>query len=210
MTRILLARHGQTAWNRERIFRGRSDVPLTETGLQQARALARRVAEERPAAVYCSPLARALVTAQAAGEEAGLSPETVDDLTDMNFGAWEGQSHERVQARDPLLYARWVTEPHTVQPPEGETLAEVRRRATGALDLIAARHRDAVVAVVAHRVVNKLLLCAALGLGDEGFWRIRQDTGCLNVLVWGADRASVVLVNDTCHLRDLEKDSSDF
>ncbi len=210
MTLIMLARHGQTAWNRQRIFRGRTDVPLTETGVQQARALARRVAEERPAAVYCSPLARALVTAQAAGEEAGLSPETLDDLTDMSFGAWEGQSHERVQARDPVLYAQWVTEPHTVRPPEGETLAEVRRRATGALHLIAGRHRDAVVAVVAHRVVNKLLVCAALGLGDEAFWRIRQDTGCLNILEWGSAGAGVVLLNDTCHLRGLEKDSSDF
>ncbi|MDI6771084.1 MAG: histidine phosphatase family protein [bacterium] len=210
MTRILLVRHGQTEWNRHEVFRGSADIPLNETGLRQAGALGRRLTGERPSAIYCSPLSRALVTAEVLGGPGGLHPQTVDGLTDMSYGAWEGQQHSQVKERHPDLYARWMAEPHLVRPPGGEMLEEVRRRAIAALDTIAADSPKTAVVVVSHRVVNKLLLCVALGIGDEGFWRIRQDTCCLNILERDADRTSVVLLNDTCHLSGLEQDASDF
>ncbi|MDR7521208.1 MAG: histidine phosphatase family protein [Armatimonadota bacterium] len=210
MTRILLVRHGQTEWNRQEIFRGRADVPPSELGVRQAMAVAARLASEEISGVYSSPLRRAMVTAHHVAAAAGLAPRAVEDLTDMSYGAWEGQPHDRVRARYPDLYARWLSEPHRVRPPEGETLAEVRRRATDAVHRIAADHPNATVAVVSHRVVNKVLLCATLGLGDDAFWRIRQETGCLNVLEWTGDPPRVLLVNDVCHLRGLERDRSDF
>lgn len=210
MTRILLVRHGQTEWNREEIFRGGADIPLNETGLKQARALGQRLAGERLSAVYCSPLSRALVTAEVIGGPGGLHPRTVDGLADMNYGEWEGHQHTQVKERYPDLYARWTVEPHLVRPPGGEMLEEVRRRATAALSAIAADSPETAVVVVSHRVVNKLLLCVALGIGDDGFWRIRQDTCCLNILERDAGRTSVVLLNDTCHLSGIEQDASDF
>lgn len=210
MTRILLVRHGQTEWNQQEIFRGRADIPLSATGIRQAMALAAHLVGEPFSAIYCSPLQRALVTAQHVGGTRGLRPHPVAGLTDMSYGAWEGQHHQQVRDQYPNLYARWISEPHLVRPPGGETLAEVRQRAADALDTIVNSHPEATVAVVSHRVVNKLLLCAALRLGNEGFWRIRQDTCCLNIVEWGAGRPCVVLVNDTCHLRGLEKDTSDF
>jgi broad specificity phosphatase PhoE len=210
VTRILLVRHGQTEWNRQEIFRGRVDIPLDETGIEQARALAERLAGERLSAIYCSPLSRAAVTAQMLGDPSGLHPQPTDNLIDMSYGSWEGLQHAQVKERYPALYARWMTEPHLVRPPGGEMLAEVRQRATAGLNMIAAGSPDATVVVVSHRVVTKLLLCAALGIGEDGFWRIRQDTCCLNVLEWDADRPSVVLLNDTCHLRGIGHDVSDF
>ncbi|MDR7495308.1 MAG: histidine phosphatase family protein [Armatimonadota bacterium] len=207
MARIFLIRHGQTEWNRQQIFRGRADVPLSSVGIRQAEALARRLAGQPLAAVYCSPLSRALATAR---HLPGPLPQPADGLVDMSYGAWEGLPHDQVAAQFPDLYARWLAAPHLVRPPGGETLAEVRQRAVAALTRIAARHQEASVAVVSHRVVNKLLICAALGLGDDGFWRIRQDTGCLNILDSEGDRTRVILLNDVCHLGGLEPDASDF
>ena len=210
MTRVYLIRHGQTEWNRQLIFRGRADISLSEEGFRQAGALAERLSEEHLAAVYCSPLIRAFATAECMANSRGLRPRQVDGLTDMDYGAWEGQQHEHIKQQYPDLYARWQAEPHSVRPPKGETLAEVRQRATSALNEIVVHQEDTTVAVVSHRVVNKLLLCAALGLGDDAFWRIRQDTCCVNVLEYEGNRITVSLLNDTCHLRGLEKDGLDF
>jgi len=210
MTRILLIRHGQTEWNRQEIFRGRADIPLSKEGFRQAGALAERLSEEHLAAVYCSPLIRAFATAECMANSHGLRPRQVDGLTDMDYGAWEGQQHERIKQQYPDLYARWQSEPHLVCPPGGEMLAKVRERAYPAVLEMVARHPEAAVAVVSHRVVGKLILCAALGLGDDAFWRIRQDTCCLNVLEYEGNRITVSLLNDTCHLCGLEKDGLDF
>lgn len=210
VTRVLLIRHGQTQWNREQIFRGRADIPLSEAGLRQSEALATRLAGEVLAAIYSSPLKRACVTAEHLGPRCRSDPRVLESLTDISYGEWEGQHHQQVQQRYPELYAQWMAEPHLVRLPDGETLAEVRQRAVAALDHIIAKHPGDTVAVVSHRVVNKVLLCAALGLGDDAFWRIRQDTCCLNVMEHDGTGLSVCLLNDTCHLGGLEKDAADF
>jgi broad specificity phosphatase PhoE len=207
---MLLIRHGQTEWNRQQVFRGRADIPLSNVGIGQAMALAERLAEEPIAAVYSSPLARALVTAEHVARPHDLQPHRVDGLTDISFGAWEGRPHEDVRQEDGELYERWQSQPHLVRLPDGESLAEVRQRVMAALNDIVARHSDSMVAVVAHRVVNKVLLCAFLGLGDDAFWRIRQDTGCLNIIECDGDQKAVLLVNDTCHARRMERDVGDF
>ena len=210
MSRVLLIRHGQTEWNRQQVFRGRADIPLSNVGIEQATALAERLAHEPIAAVYSSPLARALVTAEHVGRPHGLQPHRVEGLTDVDFGAWEGRSHEDVKREEGELYLRWQSQPHLVRLPDGETLAEVRERVMAALNDIVTRHSGNTVAVVAHRVVNKVLLCAFFGLGDDAFWRIRQDTGCLNIVECDGDQKAVLLVNDTCHERRMERDVGDF
>ena len=209
-TTILLIRHGRTAWNEQRIFRGRADVPLSPEGSRQAAALAERLAGDALSAVYTSPLSRARVTAEHVAEVHALEVQPLEGLCDMGYGAWEGIPEDQVEERWADLYAKWRSAPHLVRPPGGETLAEVRERALGALGEIAARHAGSTLAAVSHRVVSKVLLCAALGLGDDAFWRIRQDTACLNALTSENGRLAVVVMNDTCHLRGLEKDASDF
>ncbi|MGD0112701.1 MAG: histidine phosphatase family protein [Armatimonadota bacterium] len=210
MTRVLLIRHGQTEWNRKQVVRGRADIPLSSVGIEQAMAVAERLAHEPISAVYSSPLARALVTAEHVARRHGLQPCRVEGLTDISFGAWEGRSHEDVKREDGELYVRWQSQPHLVRLPDGETLAEVRQRVMAALNDIVTRHTGSTVAVVAHRAANKVLLCAFLGLGDDAFWRIRQDTGCVNELEWEGGQFVVALMNDTCHLRGLERDALDF
>lgn len=205
MTRIILVRHGQTAWNvgasaeGER-FRGRIDLPLNERGRAQAQALAKRLAKEPIAAIYASPLQRALETAEPTARPLGLTVQPLEGIIDINYGDWQEHSHSEVARLYLALYRQWLQEPHLVRPPGGESLDEVRDRAMVALHQVIARHDGQTILVAAHQVVNKVLACAMLGLDNSHFWRIRQDNGCLNVFDYQEGVFTAVLINDTCHL----------
>ena len=211
MGEVLLIRHGETKWNREVIWRGRADVPLGERGREQARLLAEAWAKRPIAAVYSSPLARAWDTAAPLAAAAGVSVEIDERLVDMGFGEWEGQPQADVQARWPDFYQTWRSRPGQFRAPGGESLAEVAGRASAALEEITSQHAEQTVALVSHRVVCKLLLCAALGAGEAGFWRIWLDTASVSRLERQAEGWVVRGVNDTQHLRALGAgDAADF
>jgi len=205
MTRIVLIRHGQTAWNREVRFRGRADVELDETGLRQAEATGRYLAARWPVtAVYASPMCRAMQTAEAIARIQGLTARPLEGLLDIDFGEWQGLSPNEVAQRYPNLYRAWLEAPHTVHFPGGESLDVVRKRVVAALDEVIARHPEQSVALVSHTVVNRVLLCAVLGLGNEHFWRLRQETCAVNVFDAEDDGTfTIALLNDTCHLHAL-------
>jgi len=204
-TRIILVRHGQTAWNRQPRFRGQSDLPLDALGLKQAEATGRYLAKRwSVAAVYASPMQRAMQTAEAIAEIHGLTAEPFSGLLDINFGEWQGHSPDEVGERYPDLLRAWVEEPHTVRFPDGERLDDVRQRVTSGLEEVIGRHPGQTVALVGHAVVNRVLLCAVLGLGNDHFWRLRQETCAVNVFEVDEDGVfTMVLLNDTCHLQDL-------
>lgn len=200
-TTILLVRHGQTAWNKDERIRGRSDIPLDEVGLEQAQMTARYIAARWPlTAVYASPLRRALDTARAIAAVQGLEARPLDGLLDLCFGQWEGLSIPEVQARYPDLWRAWLEAPHTVRFPDGEGLDDVRERGMVTLQDIIQRHPGETVALVAHRVVNQVLLCAVLGLGNDHFWQIGQETCAVNVIEWTGRFYRLTLMNDTSHL----------
>jgi broad specificity phosphatase PhoE len=206
VTQIILVRHGQTAWNvgapsaeGER-FRGRIDLPLNERGRAQALALAERLADEPIAAIYASPLQRAIETAEPTAQRLGLTVQPLEGIIDINYGDWQEHSHSEVARLYPTLYRQWLQEPHLVRPPRGESLEELRDRAMAALYQVTGRRQDQTILVAAHQVVNKVLVCAMLGLDNSHFWRIRQDNGCLNVFDYQKGVFNALLINDICHL----------
>ncbi len=207
---VILVRHGQTAWNREQVFRGRMDLPLDETGRRQAEALRDALAAEAIARVVCSPLLRAVETAAPLAESLGLRIETDDAFTDLDFGQWQGMTVAAVRDRYPELFATWESAPHLLRFPRGETLDEAAERAFSALHRLVVADEPGALVVVAHRVINKVLLCRVLGLGTSAFWQIKQDTACINRLSLTAGRRVVECFNDTCHLRHLDAATADF
>jgi probable phosphoglycerate mutase len=206
-TRIVLVRHGQTAWNRHPRFRGRADLPLDAFGLKQAKATGRYLVDCWPVeAVYASPMQRAMQTAEAIAEAHGLTAQSFEGLLDIDYGEWQGHSPDEVSKRYPDLLRAWKEEPQTVRIPGGEGLDDVRERVTSGLDEVLARHPGQTVAMVGHTVVNRVLLCAVLGLGNDHFWRLEQETCAVNVFEADPDGTFTVrLLNDTCHLRDLSE-----
>ena len=204
-TTIVLVRHGQTAWNRQVRFRGQADPALDDIGLKQAEATARYITKRWPVeAVYSSPMGRAMQTASAIAEAHDLVAEPCQGLLDIDFGDWQGCSPDEVRERYPDLLRAWFEKPHTVQIPGGESLGIVRERVVTGLDVTVERHPGQTVAMVGHKVVNRVLLCAVVGLGNERFWRLRQATCAVNVFdVNQGGKATVEVLNDTCHLQDL-------
>jgi len=211
MAQIALVRHAETAWNREEVFRGRADIPLSDRGCKQASLLGQALAGRRIEAVYSSPLSRARDTAEAIAAALGVGVAVDERLVDMNYGEWEGHPRREVELRWPELYATWVNDPARFAAPGGETLSQVMERVRPALLEIAERHRDGGAAVVSHRVICKLVLCWALGAGEEAFWRARVDTASISLLEAGPKGWVVVGSNDVCHLAALgEAAQADF
>lgn len=214
MTTVYLARHGRTAWNREEVFRGLTDVPLDEVGRQQAAALGKALKGRTPLPdlVVCSPLSRAKETALIAVHEAAWETDAREEpaFRDLHFGSWEGLTRHQVAEKYPDLYRRWSSEPDQVEFPGGESLSAVLARSWGALTALVDRHPGKSILVVTHRVVCKVLLGQALGAGLKAFWRIRQDTACLNVLNWHGSYFEVLHMNDTSHLSNIARDLRDF
>jgi len=200
MTKIYLIRHGQTDWNKDKIFRGRADVPLNDRGRKEAQALARHLESIEADACYSSPLGRALETAEALARPHSLEINIEDGVIDVDYGRWQGLSDKQARKKFPETYERWQTRPHHTKFPGGESLAMVRRRSMASLERIRAKHPDGTVFVVAHRVVTKVAICAALGLGNAAFWRIRQDNCAYNIIELSQGGAVVAAMNDTCHM----------
>jgi alpha-ribazole phosphatase len=201
---IILVRHGETEWNVGEIFRGRIDIDLNETGKKQAELLSEYLSGLKIEAVYSSPLKRALNTAQAIARHHNLRVQITDGLNDLDFGQWQGLSLEGVREKYKEAYAEWANHPERVRLPGGETLGQVRKRAIKVVDEVTAKYKGAVV-LVSHRVVNKVLICALLGLDNSHFWNIRLDTCGLTTFTYENGRFVLIRHNDTSFLKPLKK-----
>ena len=203
MIRLILLRHGQTAWNEgagvER-FRGRTDLPLDATGQAQARAVGARLRSEPLAALYTSPLLRARQTIAPLAAARSLAVETHEGLLDIDYGLFQGLTRAEAAVALPDLYALWWTTPVQVRFPGGEALVDVQTRLLAFMNELVARHPEQTVVVVGHQMVNKVLVCTLAGLDLNQIWRIRQDTAGINVFHQVDGSWHILCLNDTCHL----------
>jgi broad specificity phosphatase PhoE len=204
MTQIILARHGETQWNVEEVFRGRIDIELNETGLRQAELLAEYLSGIKIDAVYSSPLRRALKTAEMIASYHKLDVEIAPGLVDFDYGEWQSLAHQQVKDRYKELYAEWINSPDRVKMPTGESLSDVRERAMGVVSDVIAKYEGTVV-LVSHRVVNKVLICALLGLDNSHFWNIKQDTCGITTFTYQNGRFILIKHNDTSYLKPIQK-----
>jgi len=146
VTTILLARHGETDWNREGRFQGWADPPLNATGRAQAVDLSVELMAEELAAVYSSPLRRAYETAEVVAASRGLEPVPVDDLREVDVGSWSGLTRAEVEERFPAQFARWLDYGQGWE--DGETYEQMVDRVVGALqELAEARDGERILAV---------------------------------------------------------------
>ena len=200
-TRIVLARHGQTALSVDRRYSGQGDPELTDLGVSQAEKTAARLAAlPHLAAVVSSPLRRCLATAERAADAAGVPLVVNEDLIETDFGRWEGLTFREAAERDPHVHSKWLGDT-AVAPPGGESFTVVRERVERGLRRIVADHPGAVVAVVSHVTPIKLAVRAGLGVGNELLFRLHLDLASVSDVRFYPDGpTSVHLVNDTSHL----------
>lgn len=172
MTTILLARHGESDWNRDQRWQGHADRPLTDLGREQARALADRLAATELDAVYSSDLERARETAAIVAEPHQLPVKRLPDLREVDVGSWSGLTRAEAEERFPNAFRRWTEGGEGWD--DGETYEQLSERVVGAVLAIAARHPRDRVLLVAHGGSIRAVHAAALGVDVHAYRRIQR------------------------------------
>jgi phosphoserine phosphatase len=204
MTKLILTRHGETAWNVEKVFRGRADVDLNDVGTKQAELLGRYLGSWELEAVYSSPVKRALDTAIIVARYQKVAVRISEGLTDLDFGKWQSLPEREVKRLYPAIFDEWHNNPHKVKMPGGESLDDVTKRTAKVADEVLSRHHGNVL-LVSHRVVIKVLICYLLGLDNSHFWNISQDVAAITIFDYADGHFVLTRHNDTSHLRELQK-----
>lgn len=156
MKTIRVVRHGQTNHNLKRRYQGRLDVSLNDLGRQQAETLASLPELEQTERIICSPLKRALETAQTISSALDIPLEIDKRLTERCLGAYEGLTKEQAAAAYPDIYRQNITRVFDAAPPGGETPTEVCRRVKRFLDELA-NDRHGEILIVTHGFVARAI-----------------------------------------------------
>ncbi|MEO1400202.1 MAG: histidine phosphatase family protein [Cyanobacteria bacterium J06635_1] len=185
--RLLLVRHGETDWNRDKRFQGQIDVPLNDNGRHQASQAAEFLKTVPIQAAVSSSMLRPKETAEKILKyHPEVSLEVTEGLWEISHGLWEGKFEHEIEASYPGMLAQWQSAPETVQMPEGENLQQVWDRAVVTWDKIVADYSGhdtpQTILVSAHDAINKAILCYVTGLAPEAFWQFKQGNGAVSVI----------------------------
>lgn len=193
--KITWIRHAQSTWNAQGIWQGHTDVPLSELGQAQARALAPRLAKKAFDLVYSSDLERCRQTAE-------LALPQVEALTDIrlreiNFGIYEGKSKETLTPEEAEAVQRWWIEPYREKLEKGESMTCLNLRLE---DFLAALPNESEVAIFTHGGVIRNAIWQVVGAPHEGAWSVQIDNTSLTVVEYTSHRTLIHHINDRAHL----------
>lgn len=200
---MLLLRHAETAWNRDRRFQGWRDSPLSAAGREQAESAARFLAASPVDAVWSSPLGRARETAAIIAAPHKLAVREAEAFKEMGFGDWEGLTRDEVRARFPGELQAWAQTPHEAAWSGAETLAAVRARTLAGLEELRDAHRGQTVCLVSHGITSRILILEALGLGLDRLWSIQLSSTGISELEFRDDWTTLHRMNSLIHLADV-------
>jgi broad specificity phosphatase PhoE len=181
-------------------YMGWIDEDLSEEGLWQAQRLSTRLSRWPIAAVFCSPLKRAVRTAELIAMPHALTLQKLEALGEIRIGAWEGMFAKEIEAKFPELWRMWRTDPSAVQMPGGETLNQVGQRAIQALENIVLQNQGKQVVAVTHDVVARVLVAYCLNVSTSIYRRLEVANTSLTVIQCMKDGYRLRLLNDTAHL----------
>jgi 2,3-bisphosphoglycerate-dependent phosphoglycerate mutase len=198
-TRLVVLRHGQTAWNAEQRIQGQLDVPLNALGEWQAQRLADGLADEDFSAMYSSDLSRTQQTAAPLAQRCGLQVGLDAGLRERGFGSFEGQTYQEIETRWPEHVQRWRQRDVHYRPGGGEDLLGFNARCIDTVLKLAVAHAGQSIVIVTHGGVLDCLYRAALSLALTAprAWQI--DNAVINRLLWTPQGLSLVGWNDTSH-----------
>jgi 2,3-bisphosphoglycerate-dependent phosphoglycerate mutase len=199
-TTLIVVRHGETSWNREKRMQGTTDTQLSDIGRAQAQALGRRLREHKFAALYSSDLSRALHTARAIAEHTGRKVVTDARLRERCFGIFEGLTAAEIIARYPDEHSLFASQDPDYEVPGGECARRFTGRCLGCLGEIADRHPGMEVVVVSHGLVLDSLYRVAHGLAHGAPRPVPLINASLNRFGYGRGAWRMELWGDVSHL----------
>lgn len=205
MVKFLVIRHGYSKSNEQGLFTGRTDVPLADTGIIQARKTARLIADNyRVDAIYSSPLLRALQTAEPLSRELGLPVVICDDLCEIDGGEWEQKPASSLLSLYPEDYGLWLSDIGLSRCTGGESMRDVQQRALKALTAIASENDGKTVAVVTHAGVIRALQCAWQHIPLDRMKSVPWvPNASLSVAEYENGAFSALFMGDDRHLSDI-------
>lgn len=200
-TKIIVVRHGEAAGNCERYFQGHSDGAVSEKGMKQLEALAKRFEQIHLDAIYSSPLSRAKMTAEAMNRRLGLPIATDERLIEINGGVLEGVKWKDLPVLFPEQAELWSLKPYLFHPEGGESMDEVRARMSAAIMDIAEENDGGTVAVTSHGCAIRALICWAKGwprerLNEVDWW----DNTALGIIEMNGGVPTLLSENDCSHI----------
>jgi len=195
MTRFWLIRHGEPAEEMRGRCYGSTDAGLAETGRSQMAQAAEYLKTEPIAAIYTSPLSRAVESARILAGVLSRPIEIAADLREIDFGDFEGLTYDEIAVRYPDLYRKWMETPTEVRFPNGESFSQMRGRVLGAFEAIQRERKEQTVAIVSHGGVNRILIAWALRMPDDCLFRLAQDYAAINLLEIGDGIPNLRLLN---------------
>ncbi len=182
-THLILIRHGETPWTRERRYQGRSDTSLTAQGIRQSKKAAKKLRTFGIQVLYSSSLKRARQTAGVISKMTRLPLRIDPRLNELSFGRWEGvRAVDLLKRKDPV-FLQW-SRGRIVTPPGGESLRHLRLRVSKFLKECLRRHKGKTVALVSHGGPIKVFIFTALGLPLRSLWSLRIDPASMSVLTF--------------------------
>ena len=195
---LILIRHGETLWNKEKRVQGTSDIELSEAGILQARKLALSLKDSAIGAIHASPLKRAQQTAEIINAFHGRKIEIHPELIEMDMGEFEGLSFREIMARESEFLKRWIADPASVRMPCGETLLELQDRACTAIQRIVDREDNALV--VSHNFTIAVILCHLRNISLSEFRSTCVDNASKTLIRITNGEAQIELMNDRSYL----------
>jgi broad specificity phosphatase PhoE len=204
---LYFLRHGETTASQTGGYCGTLDPDLTPAGHEMARDFAAAYRDLPWEAVFCSPLKRAVATAQPLCEAVGLTPKLRDGLKEIAYGRWEGKTPDEVNREFHDEYVSWLADPGWYPPTGGERGVDIARRSSLVLDEIERSLPSGNVLVVSHKATTRIMLCSLLGI-DVGRYRDRISlaVAALSIVEMTKQGPLLKVLEDRSHLReDLRK-----
>lgn len=196
-TKVILIRHGLTQANKQVRYCGHTDVSLSQQGIRQLKKLSKRMASRKVDKIYCSDLKRTVHSAKLVFNGSVIVKRRA--LREINFGIFEGLTHNQLMRQHPLLYQRWLKKPLKVKVPKAESFTQLKRRVKKELKNIVSKNKNKTIAIVTHAGPIKILISDILKTKD--IWAVKSDSSSLHILEFSGQRIKIILLNDISHLK---------
>lgn len=199
MTEIYLIRHGETAWNIDHRFQGKTNIQLTSKGIAEAGLLGNRLADTPFEVIYTSPLDRAKQTAEIIADYQKTPVSILNPFCEVSFGKWEGYTFEEIREFTPWL-DQWYKDPGAYTIPEGDDLVAEVANLEREMIALAKKHEGQKIAIVAHAGILRLALLCSLKLPLTYYWRFVLSNTSFTVIQYAENVFNLAVLNDYSHL----------
>ncbi|SHH45160.1 phosphoglycerate mutase [Caloranaerobacter azorensis DSM 13643] len=204
--KIYITRHGETEWNKLGKMQGWKDSNLTIKGIEDAKKLGKSLAHIEFDKIYCSPLRRAIDTANYIKGDKNTEIIITESLKEMGFGSWEGMEYSKISESYPTQHFNFWNKPHLYKPIDGESFDVLFDRVQKVLnDIINCNNYGDNILIVTHAVVIKAIYAIIKNYSLENFWNPPFIHGtCLTILEIKDNEIQIVLEADISHLEKLD------